>query len=122
MAEDKKFWTIWKAVQKYCDLPEESKTRLMLREMLAALELFSRKQHDYSSINIAVCGEDGIWVRVTDKWARLLSHYRLGREMKNENIEDTWRDLGVYSFIALLVRKGDWKLRPEEHEILCSGS
>ena len=122
MSKNKKFWAVWEAVQEYCDLKEEHKTRLMLREMLQALELFSRKQNDYSSVNIAVCGEHGVWVRVTDKWARLMSHYRLQRPMVNESIEDTWRDLAVYALIALLVRKGEWNLRPEEAEVLCPQS
>ena len=105
---------VWQVVSAQLELPEAEKTRAMLREMLEALALFSRKQHDYSSVNILTCGEDGLFTRVTDKWARLWSYYRLGRQLKNESVEDTWRDMAVYSFIALLLRSGRWNLSQEE--------
>ena len=48
---------IWESVCRHCDLPEKDKTKAMLGVMLEALQLFSRKQHDYATVNIAVCGE-----------------------------------------------------------------
>lgn len=115
---DSKLEPVWEEVKRQLDLPETEKTREMLRQMLTALELFSRKQHDYSSVNVMVCGEEGIFTRITDKWARLFSHYRLRRELRNESVDDTWFDLAVYSMMALLMRRGQWRLSEEEQTAL----
>ena len=109
---------IWESVCRHCDLPEKDKTKAMLGVMLEALQLFSRKQHDYATVNIAVCGEFGVWTRISDKWARLFSHYRLDREMLNESVEDTWFDLAIYALIGILVRRGKWVYPEEELQAL----
>jgi len=114
-----KYADIWDAIQAVYDFPEKDKTREMFYLMLEALQLFSCKQNDYSTINIAVAGDKGVWVRTTDKWARLFSHYRLGRTLRNESIEDTWMDLAVYALIAILIRRGKWK--PTEEELRALG-
>lgn len=112
--EGEEFEALWKRVADRLQLPEREKSREMFREMLKALVLFSNKQHDYSSVNIAVGGEVGVFTRITDKWARLFSYYRMGKKMRNESIEDTWRDMAVYALIALILLKQKWRLTEEE--------
>lgn len=109
---------VWEELRKALDLPETEKTHHMFLLMMELLELFSRKQHDYSSVNIALGGEEGVFTRLTDKWARLWSHYRLGRELRCESLDDTWSDLAVYAMIGALVRRGQWQLTPAELKAL----
>jgi hypothetical protein len=109
---------VWALLDEVHHYPEKEKTKAMLREMVRSLELFSRKQSDYTSINISLAGEAGVFTRICDKWARLFSHYRLNKKLLNERVEDTWRDLAVYALIALLVRSGQWRLTPEELQAL----
>lgn len=79
------------------------------------------KNADYSPMNILLTGELGLLTRLWDKTARLLSLggfrtkradieavYEAPREPKNESVEDSYRDLAVYSIIGLLLRRGAW--------------
>lgn len=80
------------------------------KELLASFELFKERQRKYGRENIADSGEYGVWVRSTDKDARLkraYGHSSVG-DMPDETIDDTWRDRLVYSGIALMVRAGKW--------------
>lgn len=108
---------IWELIEDYC--PEKTKTKIMLGKMLDCLFLFSRKQHDYSSLNIALGGARGVFYRALDKMMRLWSHNVLGKEVLNEGINDTWSDLAVYSLIALMVRHGEWQ--PTSEELVAMG-
>jgi len=118
MVANGKFWAVWEEAKRQYNLPDDKKAIAMFREMLDALVLFAAKQSDYSSLNIKIGGEEGVFIRALDKMMRLVSYYRLGRQMKNENIDDTWKDLAVYAFIALLVRKNEWNLTLEEKDLL----
>lgn len=100
---------VWPAITEHIEFPEESKTREMAWLFIEQLELFSRKQHDYSSLNILIGGEEGIFVRLADKFSRLVSHFRQGRELKCENVEDTWADIAIYCTMARLLRAGKWQ-------------
>jgi len=82
----------------------------MAKLMAEKFELFKRKQKSYSSNNIAAFGERGIFVRVWDKLQRLknLVWDNQPNPLNDESIEDTWGDLGIYSFMAILERQGKW--------------
>ncbi len=79
-------------------------------ELVELFELFARKQKSYGRGNISAFGEKGILVRVSDKLERLkrLVWKGVDNPLKDESIDDSWRDLSVYSTIALICRKGKW--------------
>jgi hypothetical protein len=77
------------------------------------------KNADYSPANILGCGSIGIVTRIWDKVSRLMnlcgfrleiasSRYEVPLSPKNESIDDNIQDLGVYSIIWQLFRKGVW--------------
>jgi hypothetical protein len=77
------------------------------------------KNQDYSPANILGCGSIGIVTRIWDKVSRLMnlcgfrleiesSRYEAPLSPKNESIDDNIQDLGVYSIIWQLFRKGVW--------------
>ena len=87
----------------------ESLSRKFIKVALEDVLTFDRKQHDYGSRNIGDFGEAGVLVRANDKMARLKNlHGVRGGEVKNEPIEDAWRDLSVYGIIARLCRANVW--------------
>lgn len=88
----------------------------MFYEVLEELaELHSRKNHDYAGDydplrNLRQCEEMGIpaWkgvaVRMTDKMDRIKSFCKKEEYMVNdEGIKDTFRDMAVYSILALIL-------------------
>ncbi len=90
-----------------------------VRQILAdQYALMVRKQSDYGPGNIAVFGELGVLVRLSDKLERLkhlqFTHDAEGHVVPradvphNESIEDSYRDLLNYALIALMIRHGDW--------------
>jgi hypothetical protein len=87
----------------------EDAAREVARELT---DLLIVKQHDYGHSNILDFGEFGVLVRANDKMARLKNLLRCAQndEPKNENIEDSWSDLANYAIIALMVRRGWFKL------------
>ena len=100
------------------DLKMADKTVLEIFEEL--IELHKAKDADYGGdvplSNFRRCEQFGIpaWkgclVRMSDKWSRLLSLVaKDGKSsVTDENIEDTLKDLAVYSVIVLaLLRHGD---------------
>ena len=84
--------------------------RSMALLMQEKFELFKRKQHDYGPHNISKLGSRGILVRVNDKFERLLNllWYNNDPSVKDEKLEDTWSDMGIYSFMAILEERGLW--------------
>jgi hypothetical protein len=77
------------------------------------------KNQDYSPANILGAGSIGIVTRIWDKVSRLMnlcgfrleiasSRYEAPLSPKNESIDDNIQDLGVYSIIWQLFRKGVW--------------
>jgi len=78
-------------------------------------ELHDRKNHDYSNegdpmSNLRQCADMGIppWmgvgVRLTDKMDRIKSFAKKGEFMvDDEGIKDTFRDMAVYSILALIL-------------------
>lgn len=80
-------------------------------ELRSLGELHDSKQADYGRpedpfANVRASDEFGIppWigcmVRANDKMRRIQTHAK-GSTLKNENVEDSLRDLAVYSLIAL---------------------
>jgi len=78
-----------------------------------------RKNRDYSSQNIAASGIVGIISRILDKVCRILSlegweveikfkEIHEPKEAEYESVEDAYRDLSVYSNIAIIWKKGLW--------------
>lgn len=81
-------------------------------ECKAELELTTRKNHDYGGHsdpfkNFRLFGELGILVRMSDKFSRLITAIHEQREFKvsEETIDDTIRDLSVYTKILKIYRK-----------------
>jgi hypothetical protein len=86
-----------------------------VREIMQELtELIISKQKDYGHENIMAFGEFGILVRANDKMARLKNLLKSGTVPLNESVEDSWRDLANYGIIALMVRRGWFKLPLKE--------
>jgi len=85
-------------------------------------KLFATKMLDYGINNISL-GEDmdepenidfshkGVLIRCLDKINRLknLVFKNQQNHVKDENILDTWKDLGNYSIIAQIILKSGWK-------------
>lgn len=76
-------------------------------EALEFSDLFYRKQKDYGSKNISKFGELGVLVRSNDKIERLNTIIMSG-DANNEPLEDTWKDLCIYSMIGYLLSTNQW--------------
>lgn len=74
------------------------------------------KHHDYGEDNLREFGEFGILVRVSDKVARLKNLLKVDGEVKDETIEDTWRDIAGYAIQALILRREACGEDEAEHE------
>ena len=89
----------------FCDITDE------------LYELCDKKSKDYSddmekgTDNISVLGLRGIYVRMTDKMARLHKFIWLGKDnvVENDGLEDALKDLANYCIIALMVKRNLWK-------------
>lgn len=105
-------------------------------------ELVISKQHDYGHGNILAFGEYGTLVRSSDKLERLKNLAKKGgialhieadytcpecgqthtfefgsdevNAALNEPVEDTWKDLAGYAYLALLLRRGLFTLPLEK--------
>jgi predicted transcriptional regulator len=96
------------ALVEYLNLTEPI-SRAFIEEALVSIKLFDSNQHDYGHNSISTFGVRGILVRLNDKVARLINLiWDKDTEPLNETTEDSWRDTGVYSTIAILVGKGIW--------------
>lgn len=92
----------------------EDAVDLVLEEMRSVL---IERQRKYGPENIRRHGEIGLAVRCGDKLARLDNYYfGNGKDAPDESIDDSWTDLGNYSAIALMVRRGLWGLPLEKAE------
>lgn len=76
---------------------------------LANAQLMDRKQQDYGSRNITKGGVFGCILRASDKFERLFNLYNKRRaKAVNEPIIDSFRDVGNYMIIALMLENGRW--------------
>ncbi|MGK4001123.1 hypothetical protein WMF31_00760 [Sorangium sp. So ce1036] len=69
----------------------------------AARHLFERKSASYGYRNIAESGEEGVLLRMKDKFARISN-----KDIPGESVDDTLIDLMNYAAILLLLRSGKW--------------
>lgn len=77
-------------------------------EAKQCVELYSKKNHDYG--NSFDKGMDNIGIaygvgRIYDKMNRLITLTKKEAQIKDENIDDTLRDLACYSMMILAYRK-----------------
>ena len=95
-------------------------TREFKRIMREQYEIFCKKQANYGPDNIAL-GKDltkkqdrdfshmGIWFRMNDKVQRLKQLVFMNvPDAVGESIDDTYKDLSVYSIIAQIVKNEKW--------------
>ena len=78
-------------------------------------EIHSNKNHDYSgegdpfknfkmSENMGVPAWKGCLIRISDKFSRLCSFAKREEyKVKDENIEDTLKDLAIYALICIIL-------------------
>lgn len=77
-------------------------------------ELLIRKERDYGPLNIALWGEQGVAVRLTDKVMRLRNLFLSGRAPSNESLRDTAMDIVNYGLILMMLLDGEWGAPLEE--------
>jgi len=72
---------------------------------------FVAKNNDYGDDSIGALGEKGIFARIWDKTWRLkrLVWDNRQRKVKDETLEDTYKDLAVYLIIAVILKRDKWK-------------
>src|SRR4051812_48154197 len=73
------------------------------RVLDAARDLFQQKSRAYGVANIAQSGEEGVLIRMSDKFARIRN-----KDIPGESVDDTLIDVINYSAILLLLRSGRW--------------
>jgi hypothetical protein len=76
-------------------------------------DLHSAKDHDYAKgkplANLRECEKigisayKGVLIRMSDKWSRILSLTDSTNEVSDEPIEDTLKDMAVYSLLAIIL-------------------
>lgn len=83
-------------------------------------KLLIAKQRDYGPQNILInqqlFGYQHFVTRFLDKVCRLNNLLQAGAIANFESIEDTFMDIANYALIALMLRRGWWKLPLEEEE------
>lgn len=76
------------------------------------MELGEKKSHDYNSVadGIAICGVQGISVRLIDKVLRAynLSQPNFKAQVTDEALRDTFLDIGNYADYAVSLLDGTW--------------
>lgn len=73
------------------------------RVLATAQSVFESKNRAYGVSNVAASGEEGVLIRMSDKFARLSN-----KDIPGEAIEDTLLDVINYAAILLLLRSGKW--------------
>jgi len=82
----------------------------------ADMEILKAKGHDYSGdddalLNFKDFGFMGIVVRIGDKFSRLRSFVKSGlTKVKDESVDDTLRDMAMYSYLGRIVREEEKRL------------
>jgi hypothetical protein len=74
-------------------------------------QLLLSKHDDYGPKNISDSPGgplNGLRVRMHDKLARLNNLVESGVDPKHESLEDTFKDMGNYAIIGLLVLRDEW--------------
>jgi dUTP pyrophosphatase len=73
------------------------------RVLDTARDLFQQKSRAYGVANIAASGEEGVLIRMSDKFARIRN-----KDIPGESVDDTLIDVMNYAAILLLLRAGRW--------------
>lgn len=100
-------------------------------ELLSLGELHDKKQQDYGTeadpfANVRAAEDFGVpaWlgclIRMNDKMTRLKTFAKKG-SLSNESVEDSLRDLAVYSLIALCLYKEEDAVTSSREEGLAEG-
>lgn len=72
-------------------------------------QMFIKKHKDYGKGNILDTAELGIAFRISDKLNRL-KHLLINKKNPEfESVEETWKDIGVYAIIAILLKRSWFK-------------
>lgn len=80
-------------------------------EVLAEANLlFQQKNESYGPNNIAIAGYQGVLIRTSDKFQRLLNLQtnQISEELNSESIEDSLLDILNYAAIMILLRRNIW--------------
>ena len=105
---------------KMCEERYPETTKEFKKILNEQYEIFCRKQSNYGPDNISlgrdlVKDEDkklsqmGLFFRMNDKIQRIKQLVVLGsQDNVGESVDDTYKDLSVYSIIAQLVKNGKW--------------
>jgi hypothetical protein len=104
------------------DIPDGPKTFQEAAVRVAAewATLLTEKQMDYGPNNILGFGEKGLLVREWDKINRLKNLlWDNPAEPNNESLDDTWRDIGGYALIAVMLKRG-WFTLPLDAKTDCT--
>ena len=87
-------------------------------------EIHSLKNHDYAGVedplkNFRMCEDIGVpsWkgclIRISDKFSRLCSFAKKEEyKVKDENIEDTLKDLAIYALICIILYRERLNKKP----------
>lgn len=74
-------------------------------------EIAATRHRKYGPENIKATGEMGLWVRITDKVARISQSMTTGKfEFDDEKFEDAIIDIVNYARFWLMWRAGQWEL------------
>lgn len=80
-----------------------------LQIALENAKLMDNKNKDYGPRNISAFGTFGVVVKMNDKFERLKHMFsKKRRRPVNESILDSFRDIGNYAIIALMVETKRW--------------
>lgn len=84
--------------------------REFLKIALENVLLMDAKQQDYGSKNISDFGKFGVLVRMNDKLQRIKNIFGTGKrkKVKNESLQDSFRDLSNYAIIFIMLDNGNW--------------
>lgn len=105
------YWSVDDIPENFPCLGPQSKREAYFRLFLPMLTKSFQKNQDYSPLNIALTGLEGLATRILDKALRFRSIMKRGYEaVKGETIEDTFFDIRNYGFISTLVHNKWWLL------------
>src|SRR5208337_236483 len=90
-------------------------TKEYIKVLIESVKRFEKKQEVYDISNIADSGEIGIFTRIGDFFSKIKKYLSISEEKRKElmlteeKVDKYFFDLGIYAFIATILRKGNWK-------------
>ena len=73
-------------------------------------DLLTMKNQDYGAGTFGEFGEMGVLIRANDKTQRLKHLLSSKKNPHYEATSDSWRDLAGYAMLAIMIRRGWFKL------------